>query len=200
MSESGGASSQDSVSLSATLEALLFLSPVPVATADLAAACEVDESDVVTALGQLDERLSRGVAGTVLRQVADGYALASIPEASKAVHRLFAKPRFPALTQAQLECLAIAAYTGPVSRPEIAQIRGVASDSAMGILVDRGLLTEDGRSEYGAVLYRTTKLFEQLFGLSGLDALPAIEGFEPTDGEKDDLRASLLDAGSARDE
>ena len=63
--------------------------------------------------------------GLRLRRVAGGYALAAVPEAEDAARRLLAKPRTPPLTQAQAEVLAIVAYLQPVSRPEIARIRGV---------------------------------------------------------------------------
>ena len=111
----------------------------------------------------------------MLREVAGGYTLASDPEADDAVRRLLAKPRTPPLSQAQAECLAIAAYLQPVSRPEIARIRGVNSDSPISTLEERGLIEEKGRSQFGAILYRTTPLFEKLFGLESLDALPDIQ-------------------------
>ena len=94
------------------------------------------------------------------------------PDAEDAARRLLAKPRTPPLTQAQAETLAIVAYLQPVSRPEIARIRGVSSESAVATLTERGLIEESGRSRFGAVVYRTTPLFERLFGLAGLDALP----------------------------
>src|ERR671929_231675 len=66
-----------------------------------------------------------------------------------------------ALSQAALETLAIVAYLGPVSRPEIARIRGVAADSAVAGLVERGLIAEAGREkEGGAIRYESTPLFE----------------------------------------
>ena len=74
-------------------------------------------------------------------------------------------PRTPSLTPAQAETLSIVAYLQPVSRPEVARIRGVASESATAALTDRGLIEESGRSQFGAVLYRTTPLFLKLFGL-----------------------------------
>ena len=97
--------------------------------------------------------------GVVLRRVAGGVALASHPDAEEAARRLLARPRTPALTPAQAETLAIVAYLQPVSRPEVARIRGVASESATAALVERGLIEEAGRSQFGAVLYRTTALF-----------------------------------------
>ena len=115
----------------------------------------------------------------VLRRVAGGYTLAADPDAEEAARRLLAKPKTPPLTQAQAETLAIVAYLQPVSRPEIARIRGVSSESAVQTLTERGLIEESGRSRFGAVIYRTTPLFERLFGLAGLDALPDPARFDP---------------------
>ena len=91
------------------------------------------------------------------------------------------RPRTPALTPAQAETLSIVAYLQPVSRPEIARIRGVASESATAALVERGLIEEAGRSQFGAVLYRTTPLFLKLFGLrlARRAARPRAVGPEP---------------------
>ena len=94
------------------------------------------------ALAELRDRFGEGELGLVLREVAGGYALASDPEADVAVRRLLSKPRTPPLSQAQAECLAIVAYLQPVSRPEIARIRGVNSDSAVSTLEERGLIEE----------------------------------------------------------
>ena len=122
------------------------------------------------ALAALDGALEG--RGVVLREVAGGWALASHPDAEEAARRLLARPRTPALTPAQAETLAIVGYLQPVSRPEVARIRGVASESATAALVERGLIEESGRSQFGAVLYRTTPLFLKLFGLRSLDDLP----------------------------
>src|SRR6266540_6792244 len=166
--------------LGQTLEALLFLSPDPVSAAELAEAIEVEEDAVAEALEQLDSRLGEDGRGVRLRRVAGGYALAAVPEAEDAARRLLAKPRTPPLTQAQAEVLAIVAYLQPVSRPEVARIRGVSSESALHTLTERGLIEESGRSRFGAVIHRTTPLFERLFGLAGLDQLPDTARFDPT--------------------
>jgi segregation and condensation protein B len=184
--------------LARTVEALLFLSPEPVSVERLADACEVSDGEVVEALARLREHYAEGFRGVVLREVAGGFTLSTDPVAERAARRLLAKPRTPPLTQAQAECLAIVAYLQPVSRPEIARIRGVASESAVGTLLDRGLVEESGRSRFGAVLYRTTELFEKLFGLSGLDALPDPARFDPTPEEEGELRERLLRAGEQR--
>ena len=180
------------------LEALLFLSPDPVSAADLAEAIEIDEEAVAEALEELEGRLGTEGRGITLRRVAGGYALAAAPEAEAAARRLLAKPRTPPLTQAQAEVLAIVAYLQPVSRPEVARIRGVSSDSAVSSLTERGMIEERGRTQFGAVTYGTTPLFEKLFGLSGLDALPDPAQFDPTPEDERELRDRLLKAGEQR--
>ena len=82
--------------------------------------------------------------------------------------------------------------------PEVARIRGVASDSATATLLERGLIEESGRSQFGAVLYRTTPLFLKLFGLGSLDELPDPAQWDPTPEEQGELRDRLLRAGEAR--
>jgi segregation and condensation protein B len=186
--------------LRTTLEALLFLSPEPVSAAELAEASEVDEEAVAEALEGLEGELESNGRGVRVRRVAGGYALAAIPAAENAARRLLAKPRTPPLTQAQAEVLAIVAYLQPVSRPEIARIRGVSSDSAVGSLTERGLIEERGRTQFGAITYATTTLFEKLFGLSGVDALPDPSQFDPTPEDERELRERLLKAGEQRSE
>ena len=117
---------------------------------------------------------------------------------SRRVKRLLAKPRTPPLTPAQAETLAIVAYLQPVSRPEMTRIRGVSADSASGTLLERGLIEESGRSQFGATLYRTTPLFLKLFGLNSLDDLPDPSAWDPSPEEEADLRDRLVKAGEAR--
>ena len=186
--------------LARTIEALLFLAPQPVSLSDLTEATEAREGQVEEALELLREDLAEGRRGVVLREVAGGFSLATDPAAEVAARRLLAKPRTPPLTQAQAETLAVVAYLQPVSRPEIARIRGVSSESAVQTLAERGLIEESGRSRFGAVIYRTTALFERLFGLSGLDALPDPSRFDPTPEDERDLRERLLRAGEQRAE
>jgi segregation and condensation protein B len=184
--------------LGRTVEALLFLSPEPVSAAELAEAIEIDEEAVADAVDRLEASLEADERGVRLRRVAGGYALAATPDAEDAARRLLAKPRTPPLTQAQAEVLAIVAYLQPVSRPEVARIRGVSSDSAVGSLTERGIIEERGRTQFGAVTYGTTALFEKLFGLSGLDALPDPAQFDPTPEDERELRERLLKAGEQR--
>jgi len=184
--------------LARTLEALLFLSPEPVPVADLAQAADCWPDEAEAGLAELREAYAPGARGLVLRELAGGWTLATAPEAEPAARRLLAKPRTPPLTPAQAETLAIVAYLQPVSRPEIARIRGVSSESGVQTLSERGLIEEAGRSRFGAVIYRTTELFERLFGLTGLEGLPDVSKFDPTPEDAAELRERLLKAGEQR--
>jgi segregation and condensation protein B len=184
--------------LERTIEALLFLSVDPVDAAALADATQSELHEVVTALERLREHYEFERRGLVLRELAGGYQLSSHPDADPAARRLLAKPRTPPLTPAQAETLAIVAYLQPVSRPEIARIRGVNAESAAATLLERGLIEESGRSQFGAVLYRTTELFLRLFGLRGIDELPDASEFDPSPELEAELRERLLRAGEAR--
>jgi segregation and condensation protein B len=186
--------------LARTIEALLFLSPQPVDTGDLAEATEATQGQIEEAIELLREDLAEGKRGVVLREVAGGFALASDPASEQAARRLLAKPRTPPLTQAQAETLAIVAYLQPVTRPEVARIRGVTSESAVQTLAERGLIEESGRSQFGAAIFKTTELFERLFGLSGLNQLPDPSRFDPTPDDERELRERLLKAGDQRSE
>jgi segregation and condensation protein B len=186
--------------LARTIEALLFLSPQPVSARDLGEAAEATEGQVEEAIDLLREDLAEGRRGVVLREVAGGFSLASDPASEAAARRLLAKPRTPPLTQAQAETLAIVAYLQPVTRPEVARIRGVTSESAVQTLAERGLIEESGRSQFGAAIFKTTELFERLFGLAGLDQLPDPSRFDPTPEDERELRERLLKAGEQRSE
>ena len=183
--------------LARTIEALLVVASQPLSTDDLASAAEDDVERVETALGLVRERYREGRSGIVLEQVAGGFAFRASREAAEACGRLFERPVERGLTQAALETLAIVAYLGPVSRPEIARIRGVAADSTVASLVERGLVAEAGRESGpgGAVRYRVTPLFERVFALDTLAELPRLDDLG---GEQDAIRERLLAVAEAR--
>lgn len=162
--------------LAKTVEALLVVASQPLPVEDIAAAAEVDTLHVGEALEVLSERYSEETSGIVLEHVAGGWAFRAAASASEACSRLFEKPTEKGLSQAALETLAIVAYLGPLSRPEIARIRGVNVDGVVAGLAERGLISEGGReNEFGAIRYRTTPLFERIFGLESLAALPRVD-------------------------
>jgi len=183
--------------LARTVEALLVVASQPLSVEELAAAAADDPERIETALGLLGERYREGRTGIVLEHVAGGWAFRASREAAEACARLFERPVQRGLSQAALETLSIVAYLGPCSRPEIARVRGVAADSAVAGLVERGLIAEAGRDAEagGAVRYRTTPLFERVFGLSSLSELPRLDDLG---GDVDEIRERLATVAAQR--
>jgi segregation and condensation protein B len=162
--------------LARVIEALLVIASSALTTEELATACDQDVAGVEEALGLLTDRFREGKSGIVLEFVGGGWAFRASSEALAACARLQERPAERGLSQAALETLAVVAYLGPCSRPEIARIRGVNVDGVVSGLLERGLIAEGGRDgEFGAVRYKTTPLFERVFGLESLSALPRVD-------------------------
>ena len=176
--------------LARTLEALLVVASSPLSVQELADAADDDSERVEAALGLVRERYAEGRSGIVLEQVAGGWAFRASRDAAAACARLFERPVERGLSAAALETLSIVAYLGPCRRPDIARIRGVGADSVVAGMVERGLIAEAGRDgdAAGAVRYRTTPLFERVFGLESPAALPRLDDLG---GEADEIRARL---------
>jgi segregation and condensation protein B len=181
--------------LARAVEALLVVASQPLSLEELAEATAEEPDRIETALGLLAERYREGRSGIVLERVAGGYAFRAAREAAEACARLFERPVERGLSQAALETVAIVAYLGPVSRPDIARLRGVAADSVVAGLVERGLIAEAGREEGGAVRYRVTPLFERVFGLESLSELPRLDDLG---ADADELRERLEAVATAR--
>jgi segregation and condensation protein B len=174
--------------LARTLEALLVVASQPLSAEDLAVAAGDDLERVEDALELVGERFAEGRSGIVFERVAGGYAFRAAREAAEACARLFERPVERGLSQAGLETLAVIAYLGPCSRPDVARIRGVAADSVVAGLVERGLIAESGRDDGGAIRYRTTPLFERVFGLESLSELPRLDDLG---GTAEEIRGRL---------
>jgi segregation and condensation protein B len=183
--------------LARTVEALLVVASAPLSLDELADATEDHPERIETAIGLLQERYAEGRSGIVLEEVAGGFAFRASRDAAGACARLFERPVERGLSQAALETLAVVAYLGPCSRPDVARIRGVAADSAVASLVERGLISEAGREpgQGGAIRYRTTPLFERVFGLESLAALPRLDDLG---GDAVELRERLLEVAEPR--
>jgi segregation and condensation protein B len=182
--------------LARTIEGLLVVASAPLSVEELAAAADDEVERVETALGLLGERFREGRSGIVLEHVAGGFAFRAARDTAEACRRLFERPVERGLSPAALETLAVIAYLGPCSRPEIARLRGVAADSVVAGLLERGLIAEAGREETGAIKYRTTPLFERVFGLESLSQLPRLEEFSDADDLRDRLEAVSAQRGA----
>jgi segregation and condensation protein B len=158
------------------LEAVLFVAAEPVSSTVLAQLLDSDRAAVEGALARMSEEYERTGSGIVLRNVAGGWRLFSNPSASPVVERFILSSRHARLTKAALETMAIVAYKQPVTRHQVAAIRGVNSDGVLGALVDRGLLEEVGRDEGPGrpLLYGTTPEFLERLGLASIGDLPSL--------------------------
>ena len=175
--------------LAHTLEALLVVASQPLSVPELAEAAGEDPERIEMALGLLTERFHEGRSGIVLEKVGGGWAFRASREAAEACGRLFERPAERGLSAAALETLAVIAYLGPCSRPEIARLRGVAVDSVVAGLVERGLIAEAGRDQsVGAIRYRVTPLFERVFDLESLSELPRLDELG---GDAEEIRGRL---------
>lgn len=191
------------LSMSALIEGLLFVSSGPVPVSRLAKALDISSAAARQALAQLEENYAeRGIR----LQWADGAVqLTTAPEASGAIEQFLGlEVPVARLSQAALEVLAIIAYMQPITRPQIDEIRGVNSDAALRTLLSKGLLEEVGRMDGPGrpILYGTTPEFMQHFGLSNLTELPELEGDELTlEGERGQAAVNgALDNGSVEKE
>ena len=173
--------SPSNLSLTAVLEALLFVAPGAVTVAQLASALELPQRDIEKGLQELEEQYQ--LRGLRLERHMGRVQLTTAPETSQLVERFLGLEATSRLSRAALESLAIVAYQQPVTRPEIDAIRGVNSDGVLKSLLSKGLIQEVGRAERPGrpILYSTTSDFLRHFGLSSLDELPQlpVEEAEP---------------------
>lgn len=163
------------------LEAILFLADEPISSSDLAVLLEVPATEVEAELTELRGAYEQAGSGLVLREVAGGWRLATHPDAAEYLERFVSEHRSARLTQAALETLAIIAYRQPVSRAQIADIRGVSSEGVLKTLIVRELIEEVGRDPGPgqAIFYGTTPAFLERMGLRSLEDLPALPEFMP---------------------
>ncbi len=166
--------------LVALVEALIFVADEPITTKLLADVLEEDRDSVQAAVEELSREYESRESGLQIREIAGGWQLATSTELHEEV-RKFLKTRPSAkLSLASLETLAVIAYKQPVTVPEILEIRGVQSASAIKTLLDKRLIVAKGRKEAVGrpMQYGTSKDFLIQFGLKDLSELPSIEDFE----------------------
>lgn len=200
MTDSAEKAGKRTAMLTRDIAAVLFISPEPVSLDVLSEITGAEGEDLARAIDAVRVRYADEDGGIIFTEVAGGYSFRSADGARKAVERFCRRPPDYSLSPAAMETLAIVAHLQPISRPEIARIRGIGADTVVATLMDKGLLMEAGRSKQGgAIQYRTTDSFEKLFGLAGLEDLPPLEGFEATPEDVEELRRKLHLAAEARE-
>ena len=163
------------------LEAILIVAMEPVDPSLLAQLLEQPVSAIESLCTGLADAYRDAGHGFELVKVAGGYRLQSHPDVAPYVERFVLDSQQARISQAALETLAIIAYKQPISRGQVAAIRGVDPDAVMRTLQARGYITEVGRDDGPgqAVMYGTTTLFLERLGLESIEALPSIAEFVP---------------------
>jgi segregation and condensation protein B len=169
-----GENSEIELPLSVKLEAMLFVAPGPVTTAQLATVLDVAPSVIERGLNELDAALA--TRGLRLQRHAGRFQLTTAPQLAELVERFLGLEATTHLSRAALETLAIIAYQQPVTRPQIDAIRGVNSDSMLKSLLHKGLILESGRADGPGrpILYSSTPEFLQHFGLNSILEMPPL--------------------------
>ncbi|MEO7724920.1 MAG: SMC-Scp complex subunit ScpB [Chthoniobacterales bacterium] len=180
------------MNLTQVVEALLISAQKPLNARELVAAikgagaedelspnefAKTSEAEVAAALEQLKIEYIEQQRAFQLLEKAEGWQLASDPQYARWVRQLFPAAKPARLSPPALETLAIIAYRQPITRADVEAVRGVAIDSVLQTIMERGLVKIAGRAEIPGrpLLYETTQFFLEHFGLRNLDELPNSE-------------------------
>jgi len=163
------------MNLDALLEAVLFATAQPMSVKKLAELVTRDAKDVEEALDALQMRLESSGSGTTIVRSGQMAELVTHPDAAGLVRSVLKQEMHGELTKPSLETLAILAYRGPLTRPEIEQIRGVQSALILRNLLLRGLIEQKEDARLGQPMYAVTVAFYKHIGVSGAEELPDYE-------------------------
>ena len=182
------------------LEAMLFVADEPLTPRQLSEVLACDEGKALSALQELREEYLEYNRGMQLREVGGGWRMHTHPAYAAHIEKLLLSSRRARLTRAAVETLAIIAYLQPITRGQVANLRGVQSENMVKVLEEQGLVAEAGkdRAPGGPALYVTTEKFLERFGLNELDELPPLEDFTPDRETVQRIARSL--AGQAESE
>lgn len=171
--------------MEAAIEAILFAAGDPVGVERLCMTLEADRATVDAVCQRLSDSYRYERRGIRLIQLENSYQLCSAPEYADYVRKAFESRRPARLSQPALEVLALIAYDQPATRAYVDQVRGVDSSYTVGLLLERGLIEENGRLAVPGrpILYRTTQGFLRAFGLSSLEELPELPSAGTEDGQ-----------------
>ncbi|GAB3943533.1 SMC-Scp complex subunit ScpB [Corynebacterium tapiri] len=162
------------------LESVLLVVDSPVSAEQLATVVEVDEQEITRILEEIAAEYDSRGSGIDLRRTDEGWRLYTRPDNADAVEKFLLHGSHSRLSRAALETLAVVAYRQPVTRAQVAAVRGVNVDGVMRTLHLRGLVTEvDPDPTTGAHRYATTELLLELLGIDSLDRLPELAPLLP---------------------
>jgi segregation and condensation protein B len=175
------------------IEAVLMVATEPVPAAVLAQLVERSEDEVARLCAALADHYTETGRGFVLVEVAGGWRLQSHPDLAPFIERYVLEGQGGRLSAAALETLAIVAYKQPISRAQVAAIRGVGVDGVVRTLEQRGYIAEVARDPGPgqAVMFGTTGMFLEKLGLASLADLPPVAQFVPDAGVVEQLEQGL---------
>lgn len=184
LSEIHGTREISDAELKAVTEALIFVADEPLSVETIADVLKVEVEAVEKAIAELVAEYEARSGGLQLREIAGGWQIATRPEHHEHIRAYLKSKPSAKLSLASLETLAVIAYKQPVTVPEILDIRGVQSPSAIKTLLDKRLIVARGRKETVGrpMMYGTSKEFLIQFGLKDLSELPSMEDFQDLAG------------------
>ena len=163
------------------LQAIMFISENPLTLDDFCNALGEDAETIEKSLADLEDNLAKDDSTIELREVADGFQLFTKSDYYEACEKFLLDQNKRKLSASSIETLAIVAYTQPVTRAQVSEIRGVNSDSLITTLINKGYVFESGVSDEAGnpALLSTTTKFLNAFGFTSTDELPEIADFAP---------------------
>lgn len=167
--------------LQPVIEALLFVAEEPLPFKQICKVLgDVPEDDVRAAMDELVAGYEERESGLEIREIAGGWRISTRPQHHEFIRKYLKSRPSARLSLPALETLAVIAYKQPITVPEILEIRGVTSSSAIKTLLEKRLIVTRGRKETVGrpMMYGTSKEFLIQFGLKDLSELPSIEDFE----------------------
>ncbi|PIU29532.1 MAG: SMC-Scp complex subunit ScpB, partial [Candidatus Hydromicrobium americanum] len=175
--------------LKTCIEGIFFVSEGIVKARDMSSVLEITEKKVYEIIELLEKEYIDENRGFILKRVAGGFRLYSNPALSEILIKFIKSNIRTHLSQAALETLAIISYRQPVTRTQIAEIRGVRTDSVILTLVDKGLIKEAGKlKEPGnPILYKITDRFLELLGIESLKDLPSLDDIKENEEDNRNL-------------
>lgn len=171
------------------VEVLLFASPEPLTQKRFSQVIEGEAVvDMKTVVDELSTEYEKAGKGLTIQKIGGGYQILSLPEYHVFVERLFNKSRRLNLSRPALEALSIVAYKQPVSKAEVESIRGVECGSVLSTLMERELITVRGRGKTAGrpLLFGTTQIFLESFGLEKTADLPKLKELSELMGDTPD--------------
>ena len=178
---------EDRTQIKSIIEALLFVADKPLSVEQIKAVIEVDKTEIKSNIDELKREYEEKHSFRI-REVAGGSQLVTDPIYAPWLRKFFQGGRKGKLSKAALETLAIVSYKQPITKPEITQIRGVDVDGVMRKLLEKGLVKITGRKDVigKPLMYATTKMFLEYFGLNSLEELPDLDEFVKMEQENDE--------------